>query len=279
MREGNGEIKTIKRPYHKIGLALGSGGAKGLAHIGIIKILEANKIPIDFIAGSSIGAVIGGLYAATKNIKKVEEIFLSNNRRQLLKLIIDPSIKGGFISGDKFEIFLRNIIEGVKFGDLKIPFTAVSTNLKTGKSVLINKGDVSLAIRSSMSVPLFFKPSKIGNCLLVDGGLSHPVPVEAVKNMGADFVIAVNLDAHCFYHNHGDRLGLSDVAHYTMSILRHHLSELSAQGADIVVEPDIHNPSLIGWRDFLDGKKIIKKGEIAAKVLMPKLKKSLKEML
>ncbi len=269
-------MKKNNRP--KIGLALGSGGARGLAHIGAIKILEANKIPIDFIAGSSIGALIGGLYAATKDINKIDEIILSSSKKQLLNLMIDPSITGGIISGDKIEGFLNNIIDDVTFNELKIPFSAVATDLKSGRPVIIKKGKVSSAIRSSIAVPLIFKPIKDGKKLLVDGGLSSPVPVEAVRDMGADYIIAVNVDAHCFYHKDGDKLGLSDIAQYTFSMMRSHLSKFSSQGADIIIEPNINSHSVIGWKDFLDGKNLIKKGETAAKSSIIEIKSDLKRL-
>jgi len=265
-------IKTNKNNYPKIGLALGSGGSRGLAHIGVIKILEENNIPIDFIAGSSIGALVGGLYAATKDIKKVEEIFLLSNKQQILKLFFDPSIGGGFINGDKIENFISEIIDAIKFKSLKIPFTAIATDLKNGKAVLINKGSVSKAIRSSISVPMIFMPSKNGTKLLVDGGLSQSVPVEAVKVMGADFIIAVNVDAHCVYQNGKKNPGFSDIGMYTIGILRARISELSSEKADIVINPNIHDSNIIGVMNFIDGKKMIKKGESAMGLSMSELK-------
>ncbi|PIU29168.1 MAG: hypothetical protein COT09_02270, partial [Candidatus Hydromicrobium americanum] len=180
-------VKAI-RP--KIGLALGSGGPKGLSHIGIIKVLEENNITIDFIAGASIGSVIGGFYASTKNIKKIEKIALSNNWRQTLPLFFDPSLRQGFVSGRKIKIFIENIIGKIHFKDLKIPFSVVATDIKTGETVIINEGEVALAIRASSSIPLIFKPLKLDSMLLVDGGLSLPVPVGVVRRMGADLVIA-----------------------------------------------------------------------------------------
>lgn len=267
-------LNKSNRP--KIGLALGSGGARGLAHIGVIKILEKNNIPIDFIAGSSIGALVGGLYAATKDIKKVEEIFLSNNRQQILKLFFDPSIGGGFINGDKIEHFISEIIDAVKFKGLKIPFSAIATDLKNGKAVLLNKGSVSNAIRSSISVPMIFSPSNTGKRLLVDGGLSQSVPVEAVKNMGADFVIAVNVDAHCIYQNSKKNPGFGDMGMHTIGILRARISELSSEKADIVIDPNIHDSNIIGVMNFINGRKMIKKGESAMEASISELKIKLK---
>lgn len=267
--------KILRRP--KIGLALGSGGSRGLAHIGVIKVFEANKIPIDFIAGSSIGAIIGGLYAATKNVKKIEDIAVDGNKKKFLGMMFDLAYGGGFISGKKFEEFIKNFAGDVNFKDLKIPFVAVATDLKSGKPVFINRGILADAIRASMSVPLIFKPVKMKNKLLVDGGLSEPVPVEVLKNMGADLVVGVNLDAHCFYHDHDGKLGLGDVVHYTISILRSHLSALSSERADVLIAPRLHNPSLIGWGDFSKAGKIIKKGEDETRLILPALKSKIKK--
>ena len=144
-----------KRP--KIGLALGSGGSRGLAHIGVIKALEENNIPIDFIAGSSIGAMAGGFYAAGLSIKKMEEISLETNWRRMFSLV-DPHLKQGLISGEKVKTFIEGYVDGKKIEDCKIPFVAVATDLKTGEIVILNKGEMAQAIRASISIPLVFKP-------------------------------------------------------------------------------------------------------------------------
>jgi len=138
-------MKLSKRP--KIGLVLGSGGPRGFAHIGVIKILEKNNIPIDFIAGSSIGAMIGGFYAATKDIKQVEKIALGADWKFILSLL-DPSFRQGLIGGDKVKKFIENYIGGVTFKGLKIPLSVVATNLKNGDVVVINTGEVASAVRA-----------------------------------------------------------------------------------------------------------------------------------
>ena len=122
-------MKESKRP--KIGLALGSGGPKGLAHIGVIKVLEENNIPIDFMAGSSIGAMVGGFYAAGLSIKEIEKIALSVNWRRVFSILFDPHLKQGLIGGEKLKTFIGDYINGKKFEDCKIPFVVVATDLKT----------------------------------------------------------------------------------------------------------------------------------------------------
>jgi len=240
-----------KRP--KIGLALGSGGPKGLAHIGVIKILEENNIPIDFIAGSSIGALIGGFYSATKDIGQVEKIALNANWRQLLSLI-DPSLQRGLIGGEKIKKFVERHIGKIKFQDLKIPFSAITTDLKTGEIISINQGEVASAIRASISIPLVFKPVERKGRLLADGGLSLPVPVKTARRMGAELVIAVNLDADYFANNDNNKtnLGFYKIANNSINLLRYHLASWNIKEADIIVEPKFGiKLGIVRWNKFL----------------------------
>jgi len=265
-------MTEFKRP--KIGLALGSGGPKGLAHIGVIKVLEENNIPTDFIAGSSIGALIGGFYSATKDIKQIEEIALSTNWRQVLSLI-DPSLRQGLISGEKIKKFIENHIGKIKFQDLKIPLSVIATDLKTGETISISQGEMASAIRASISFPLVFKPVEREGRLLADGGLSLPVPVETVRKMGAELVIAVNLDADYFINgdNNKTNLGFYKIANNSINLLRYHLAFCSVKDADIIIEPKLGG--IMHWNKFLDGKDIISAGEEITKKILPQLKESI----
>ena len=264
-------MAKLKRP--KIGLALGSGGPRGLAHIGVIKILEENNIPIDFIAGSSIGAMVGGFYAATKDIRQVEEIALGTNWKMILALI-DPSFRQGLLGGKKVNTFIEDHIDKMDFSDLKVPLSVVATNFKNGDAVVINKGDVASAIRASISLPLVFKPVERDGKMLADGGLSLPVPVEVVRKMGADLVIAVNLDADYFADNNNEnnRFGFYKMAENSINLLRHHLAHRNVENADIIINPRVGNAH---WGKFLDGKDIISAGEKATKIKLSQLKESM----
>lgn len=266
-------MKQVAVKHPKIGLVLGSGGPKGLAHIGVIKVLEENGIPIDFIAGSSIGALVGGFYAATKDIKKIEKMALNTNWRLVLSLL-DPSLSKGLIGGEKVKDFIKNYIDKIHFDKLKIPLSIVATDIKTGESVVMDEGDVASAIRASISFPLVFEPVKRNNRLLADGGLSLPVPVDIAKKMGADIVIAVNLDNNYFTNGNNKitEMGFYKIANNSINILRHHLAALNSRNANLVINPqfgDIH------WDKFLDGKDIILSGERAARKDLSKLKKLL----
>ena len=252
---------------HKIGLALGSGGAKGLAHIGVIKVLEENNVPIDYIAGSSIGALIGGFYAATRDIKEIEEIALKTNWRQMLSLI-DPSLHLGLLGGEKVRYFIESYIDKIHFKNLKIPLSVIATDIKSGEVVSINEGDVASAIRASISFPLVFEPVKREMKLLADGGLSLPVPVDTVRKMGTGIIIAVNLDDDYFSNGQNDSVGFYKIAHNSINILRHHLSLWNVKNADIIISP---KTGPLKWDKFIDGKNIILSGEKAAREIMPEI--------
>ena len=177
----------------KIGLALGSGGARGLAHIGVLRVLEREKIPVDLIVGSSMGSLIGGLYASGMNADTLEEIAL-NIRWQYTAKFFTPTIsKAGLVDGNKIEKLLETFIGKIIFSKLKIPFVTVAANIENGKEVIIKTGKVSRAIRASCSIPGIFTPLKYGNRYLVDGGLVNPVPVDVARKNGADIVIGVNV--------------------------------------------------------------------------------------
>jgi NTE family protein len=259
-------MSNIKQP--KIGLALGSGGARGLAHIGVIKVLEENNIPIDFIAGSSIGAMVGGFYASGLNIKELEEIALGTDWRRIFSTLLEPSFKKGLIGGEKLKTFIEQHTDRKNFETCKIPFAAVATDLKTGEIVVLDEGEMAPAIRASISIPLIFKPVEIDGRTLADGGLSAPVPAEITRKMGANIVIAVNLDKH--YYDEQWKPGWYDIANDSLNILRHHLALLNTVNADIVIEV---NTGKTFWYKFVNGRDKILAGEKATKEMLPKLQK------
>ncbi len=179
----------------KFGLALGVGSAAGLAHIGVIKSLEENGIFVDCIAGTSIGALIGACYASNLDIKSVEKAFLGVDWKKLIGLM-DANIfiiSKGFIQGEKVKEFFKPLIGDIQFKDLKIPLSVVATDVNSGEEVIINEGSVIDAVRASISMPVIFVPVKIGNRYLIDGGSVNPLPIDIVKKMEADYIIASNI--------------------------------------------------------------------------------------
>ncbi len=177
----------------KIALVLGGGGARGIAHIGVLKVLEENKIPIHSIIGTSIGALIGGMYAAGLNANQLKEIALSLNHISLARLFPPSFSSHGIINSDNIRIFLKKYINEPLIENLKIPFFAVATDLMTGEEIILNKGSLIEAIIASISIPAIFHPLYYDGRFLVDGGLVDPLPVEvAIKNKFKP-VIAVNI--------------------------------------------------------------------------------------
>lgn len=249
----------------KIGLALGSGGARGLAHIGVLKTLAKHGVPIDCIAGSSIGALIGGLYAAGMSIAEVEAVALDTNWRTVFSVLFEPKLDQGLIGGEKVGAFITSLVGTKRFNDCRIPFAAVATDLKTADAVVFSEGEIAKAIRASISVPLIFKPVEHGNMLLADGGLSSPVPVSTARALGADIVIAVNLDT--FVYDDESR-GMYGVANNSLGILRHHLSRLAVASADIVIDMNLGKSY---WYQFLQGEEKILAGARETEEKMPAL--------
>ena len=177
----------------KVALVLGSGGARGLAHIGVLKVLEREKIPIDMIVGTSMGALVGGIYAAGIKPRFLEEIALNISWPQTAKFFTPTISKIGLVNGDKISNLIESFVGDIKIRETEIPFAAIATNIKTGREVIITDWKLSSAMQASASIPGIFTPSLYDNQLLVDGELVDPVPVRVARKMGADFVIAVNV--------------------------------------------------------------------------------------
>jgi len=272
-----------KRP--KVGLALGSGGAKGYAHVGVLQSLIKNQIPIDFIAGSSVGALAASLYALFLDGEKIKNISLSNNWNKII-FSFDFSLNGGLMQGVKFQSFLNKVLEKANFKETKIPLKVIATDLETAQAVEIEKGNIALAVRASCSVPLIFKSVKIGNKFFGDGGLSDPVPVQTVKKMGADIVIAVNLDNANYFEQNKlviDKKGITgfSLVRY-LNYFQYHLANRSCQGADILIEPKVSYLRLRDWPKLVKnggGREFIREGEKSTRLALPHIKKLLKQQI
>lgn len=257
----------------KVGLALGSGGARGLAHLGVIKSLIRNNIPINFIAGSSIGALIGGLYAFYQNTDKIEELLNQFSYRDFITIFanVDFRIKG-LVKGDKAIEFLRKKIGNVKIENLPVPFRAVATDINTGEIIVYDKGDLIDAIRASGSVPIIFRPMLYQGRYLVDGGIALPVPVSVVKKMGSELTIAVSLEK-VYVFNKDDKKRINRINAYTIAVkslnlLRYHLAQANIKEADVVIAPQVKNGS---WLNFVSGRgmDIIQIGEKECEKAIP----------
>jgi NTE family protein len=175
----------------KLGLALGSGAARGLAHIGVLKTLAEAGITPDLIAGTSMGAFIGALYAADVPIHRIEETALGIDWKRLTRLL-DPVIPtSGLIDGKKMLAFMAELLPVRTFEELSLPLAVTATDIETGEAIIIKQGDLLEALRAGLAFPGIFSPARFGSRFLVDGGLCHPVPIDVARNLGADRVIGV----------------------------------------------------------------------------------------
>jgi NTE family protein len=177
----------------KTGIALGGGGAKGLAHIGVIKVLEEHGIVPDIVSGTSIGALIGALYLLRGDIAAVEDYALGFENSNLYPHLAPRPSSSGLVSEKRIQAFLNGIFANARFEDLDRPFFCTASDIHRGREVLFANGSLRQAVRASISIPVIFKPVLLRKSYLVDGGLINPVPVDALKNSGADFTIAVNV--------------------------------------------------------------------------------------
>jgi predicted acylesterase/phospholipase RssA len=277
-----------------VAIALGGGGARGTAHIGVLRVLEQEKIPIDYIVGNSMGSIVGGLYAAGVSLDDIEKMMLNGSLRKSYipglippKLLISPLEKllhpfkkhyAGLWTGNKFARFLeRQLPSGIEnVEDTPIPFSAVATNLIDGKAYRISNGKLSTAIRASSTIPGLLQPVAIGDKVYVDGGVRANLPASAARDTGADIVIGVLVDeplrklpATQFRHIRGIAGRLGDVM----------LAVADARQlpfADVIINPDVSGlPVIKACPD--DARKAIKAGQIAARRALPEIKKRLSE--
>ncbi len=269
----------------KVGLALSGGAARGFAHVGVLRVLQKEGIPIDMIAGTSSGAVMGAAYAWSQDTIRMTKDALDAGWKKMAPLI-DPSIpKTGFIKGRKIQDLISNYVGGnIKFSDLKIPFACVATDIDTGEEIVINSGSVPEALRASISIPGIFTVVKREGRYLVDGGLTTPVPVEVVRCMGADFIIAVNVNpdvADRMGKTSQERVGtrkapnIFQVIMQSIYITTYSLARNSLESADIVIEPDLSN---IGAGDFNKARELITRGRQAAQNAIPEIKRKLENL-
>ncbi|OIO17104.1 esterase [Candidatus Kuenenbacteria bacterium CG11_big_fil_rev_8_21_14_0_20_37_9] len=248
----------------KIGLALSSGGARGLAHIGVIKALEEHNIPIDYIAGTSIGAMIGGVYAFHKDINLIEKVFLETDLKRVIRMSSDVRLfSGGLLAGERVKEFIKKTLKGCDdFKDLQIHFTAVACDIKKGEEVDINSGLLIDAIRASVSFPGVLRPVEIDGKTLIDGGVVNPVPADVARRMGADIVIAVNLDEQKGILHQNKSAGNNIYSNLigAFRLLQRSLARHSSSSADIIITPAVRH---ITWNEFRNAKYLIQAGRQA----------------
>ncbi len=278
-------MSPVGKRKKRVGLALSGGAARGLAHVGVLDVLHKEGIPIDMIAGTSAGAIMGAIYASHCETERLLEYALDPSWKKV-SIMGDPTLgKTGFLKGKKIMKLLTGFIGGeIDFKDLKIPFAAVATDIDTGEEVVINSGSVVEAVRASISLPGIFTVVKREGRYLVDGGLTTPVPINVVKDMGADFVIAVNVNPNVSKRM-GDSYKMRVAAHKEPNIFQimmqsfyittWALAHTSLGGADVVIEPEL---GAITSSDFKLAGKAIYRGREAAERALPEIRKKLAEL-
>lgn len=223
----------------RYGLALGSGGFKGFVHIGVIKALGELDIEITHMGGSSIGSIVGGMYALWGNIDRVEEMLLSYDKSKLLDMFRgDIGLLQGVFKGDSFIDELDKIVGSASISECLVPFVAVSVDINTGEKIYHTSGLLKDAIRASCSLPLVFKPYEINGRNLVDGGLAENVPVEATESIGARKVIGVNVQG---YPGTGDKLNAKSLMERAYRASIYHSAKKDAQMAEKAIEFNLEN--------------------------------------
>ena len=256
----------------KVGLALGGGAARGLAHIGVLEVLEKEGIPIDMIAGTSMGAIVGAIYSGKKDVKFMRKLAVGFGSHRIRYFSDFTVPRTGLIKGRRIEQELTTVIgEHTEFHDLHIPFRCVAVDIDNGEEVVIKDGLVWEAVRASSSVPVVFTIPKWRGRHLVDGGLMNPVPTKIARDMGADFVISVNVLPYKAPSDDKEPniLGIMMKAFY---ILDSKFIESSIRDSDVVIQPDVVH---IAFTDFQRAEECIIQGVIAAQLAIPEIKKKL----
>ncbi len=255
----------------KIAVVLGGGGSKGFAHIGVLKVLEAQKIPIHMVVGTSAGSLVGSLYASGKSAFELQDIALKMDKDN----VIDYDWKiwsGGLIKGDKLENFINTNVKNTPIEKLKIPYFAVATNIATGEEIVFARGNTGMAVHASCAVPAIFQPLKIGNNTYVDGGVVSPVAVDVARRNGADIVIAVDISGGI---NRTVPDGMIDSLKKSMDIMYSRIAEYQIKNADVVIRPNMKN---IGSTNMDKFNEAILEGEKAATLKIPELQKIMERL-
>jgi NTE family protein len=253
----------------RIGIALGGGAAKGFAHIGVIKMLEANGIRPEVVSGTSAGSVVGALYASGMDAFEMQQHAVALDEARIRDVTL---FNGGLIRGQKLQDYVNEMVGRRPFEKMRMPFAVVSTRLETGDRTVFVRGNVGQAVRASCSIPGVFEPVKIGDYRYVDGGVVSPVPVDAARQLGADFVIAVDISTRTTGETPKNMLG---VVNQSITIMGQKLGEQELARADIVIRPRVND---IGPAAFEQRNHAILQGEKAALAALPLIRAKIAQM-
>lgn len=259
----------IKQPVH-VALVLGGGGARGIAHAGVLKVLEEEHVPIDLIVGTSAGSIVGALYADDPNADRVQELLMSAKKKDFVDISLLHTFKG-LISGNALQNYLLANMQHQDFDGLKIPFIAVATDITTGNAIELAGGPVAPAVNASSALPPYFRPVNLYGHRLVDGGVSEPVPVPTAKKYKPDIIIAVNISRESDGKTPNNILRVST---RSAGIIGAKLAKLQTQMADIAIYPEVGSTTAF---DGSNREELYQAGQHAMRAAMPKLKQLLAE--
>jgi NTE family protein len=261
-------VAPAPRPI-RIGLALGGGAAKGFAHIGVIKMLEANGIKVDVVTGTSAGSVVGALYAGGMDAFALQKqaVALDEDRIRDVRLF-----GGGLVQGQALQDYVAASVGNRPIEKLAKPFAAVSTRLEDGERTVFTRGNTGQAVRASSSIPGVFEPVPIGRFHYIDGGIVSPVPVDAARQLGADFVIAVDISSKAPGTAPGSLLG---TVNQSITIMGQKLGAQELARADVVIRPKVNG---VGPAAFEQKEAVILEGERAAVAALPQIRAKLAQL-
>ena len=263
---------VTEMPRPKIALVLGGGAARGFAHIGVIRALEQEKVPIDMIVGTSVGSLIGAIYASDTNSFELEWTAFSLEKDDLFDYAILSAFTGmGLARGDKLEEFVRTKVFTANIEDLQIPFAAVATDLNRGTRVVLDKGPVAKAVRASSAVPGVFNPVEYQGKLLADGGMMDNIPISVARGKGADIVIAVDISENVANFN---ITNIVDVVLQSVNIMFNENTKYKKKDADVLITPAVGD---VGMLDFTQKKRCMQAGIQATQKAMPEIRKKIEE--
>ncbi len=257
----------------KIGLVLSGGSAYGFAHIGVIKVLEENGINVDIVGGTSMGAIVGGLYASGITIEKMEEILTKFSRKKIVDFNPFYFADDGLLFGNKVTKFIKKIIGDKNIEDCEKEFFCIASDLASGKKVVMDNGHLTTAIRASMSIPGIYKPIRHKNMVLVDGGSSDNLPIQDARKKGADIVIGV--DVCSFYQKQNNLKSAVDILISSCNLTVSNCVQAQKDKGDIYIKIDQPNVSFAKFSAD-DALKSIKNGEEATRKMLPEILKILK---
>jgi NTE family protein len=259
-------------PEPRIALVLGGGAARGFAHIGVIRVLEQERIPVDLVVGTSVGSLIGAIYASDKDSFELEWTAFQLEKDDLFDFgLVNAFIGMGYARGEKLESFVKARVKQPTIEQLRIPFAAVATDLNWGERVVLDRGPVARAVRASSAIPGVFEPVMHQGKLLVDGGVVDNIAVDVAREKGADLVVAVDISENLGNTNIKN---LVDVMLQATNIMFARNVAALRGGADVLVTPAVGD---VGTLDFTQKKRCMQAGIEAGRKAVPAIRKAVEE--